>query len=290
VLSQEIGGKPISKTLTNINQAIVKPMLASQLPEDASIDDYSANDFVLEEKYDGHRIIVHVGPDGIKAWSRVGNERTLPPYIVKEIQDAWGWGVYDSEEYIPGDTSTSVTDILKMDLHHLAIFDILKIGKGLDDCMALDVSGRRQILQAMTKTHLLPVDARVQMAPQYDPSAEALKTIWDRGGEGAILKLRSGLYVPGRRSRDWIKFKKGESFEMTIIDFESGLLGPFSKVVLRHDDGTVTSVKSLNDAWRAAFAANPDRFLGEKMIINTFGRTPDSFKSPMADHIVGIEL
>ena len=61
---------------------MLEPMLASLM--DAPLDDPQ---LVYEPKYDGIRAIAEIGPDGVKLWSRLGNEKT---HQFPEIAQALG--------------------------------------------------------------------------------------------------------------------------------------------------------------------------------------------------------
>src|SRR5712692_6431121 len=60
----------------------LQPMLASLA--DAPLDDPN---LVYEPKYDGIRAIAEVGPESVRLWSRLGNEKTKQfPEIVAALQ------------------------------------------------------------------------------------------------------------------------------------------------------------------------------------------------------------
>jgi len=127
----------------------------------------------------------------------------------------------------------------------------------------------------------------IGLAEQHEPSYAALKKIWDRGGEGAIVKLRSATYQPGKRSNEWVKFKRNGTAVLTIIGFEDGLMGPHSKIVARDAKGVVITVKTLNDEWRAIFATSATAYIGRQLVISFQQVTRDGkYRHPMADHIL----
>src|SRR5579859_221477 len=63
---------------------MIEPMLASLL--DAPLNDPQ---LVYEPKYDGIRAIAEVGPDHVRLWSRLGNEKTRQFPEVAEALLAW---------------------------------------------------------------------------------------------------------------------------------------------------------------------------------------------------------
>ena len=51
---------------------------------------------------------------------------------------------------------------------------------------------------------------------------EILAASVDAGMEGVVAKRRAGIYLPGRRSRDWIKVKNQRMQEVVIGGYTQG--------------------------------------------------------------------
>jgi ATP-dependent DNA ligase len=271
---EEEEGRPISKTLLNVNACPIKPMLASPLPDDRTIEDYDPKEWVLEEKYDGHRLIVDTRT--LKAWSRVGNERVLPTQILDAMR-GMGLAILDCEILVPSGTATDVKDLGNESRLILVVFDLLKDG---DTSLLETAQADRRLL---LEKYLPSRTSVVSLAPQEAPSSAALERIWARGGEGAILKRKAAHYFPMKRSKDWVKFKKFESFALRVTGFESGKLGNYSVILLEDERGVTCSVKAKNDRWREEFSRNAKNFEGQILMIECQGRTDTSYRSPMAD-------
>jgi len=117
---------------------------------------------------------------------------------------------------------------------------------------------------------------------------EAVAEIWNRGGEGAILKRTASTYQPGKRSADWLKVKKVGAATLTITGFEAGKSGPYSTLALRGEDGKTTTVKTKDNATLAAITANPDSFIGRRLVISYCELTDSgSYRHGMFDHFAG---
>lgn len=276
-----------------VKDGFISPMLASALKEGKSIDDYDNGDYVLETKYDGHRLIIRVAENEVIAWSRNGKIRQLSAHIVKQL-NRLAIGTYDGELVIPGGVSTDVTALDKLSTSTLVLFDMLEV-------MGVSIMGspyhrRREFLKEAIK--LVEGTAITESFMIHGANPEklsfkaCLKNIWDEGGEGAIVKRLNAYYFAGKRSPDWIKFKEENTVEVTVVAFEEGLMGPHSKVVVEDDHGIEFTVKSLNDAWRAFFAAGGDKkVIGERMVISYQMKTRDGrYRHPMADHFVRINI
>lgn len=268
----------------------ISPMLASALPEELDLDDYQDEDHHLEEKYNGHRRILLVHEGGTyQLWARSGKTHRLPLHLEKLVA-LLAPGTYDGEEYIP---NSPHTDVKRKDLlykHRLVLFDMLKVGF----IPAMDKPGdeRYELLEEATR-HLNCQEDRLFVAPRFPVSRAGLDQIWNRGGEGAIIKRTKARYQSGKRSADWTKFKKEGAAEVTITGFKTGKYGPHSRVVGFDRHGVEVTVKSLNDEWRADFKKDAQRFIGRTMVISYQEKTAPTAKCPtgkyahpMADHIL----
>lgn len=257
-----------------------KPMLARGLKDEETIHDYPGDIYVLEEKYNGHRMLIETGPV-VTAWSRAGNIRMLPSHLIKEL-NKMPKALIDSELYIPGGQSTDVTALHLQDQLVIAIFDIMNIE---GESIINDPLYKRRKALDEAASHL---QGPVNISDQFEPNQTKLDEIWNRGGEGAILKRRDSPYEVGYRSKAWIKFKKEETEIAKIVSFEMGLLGPYSRVVAIDKFGVEISVKMLNDEWRATLEREGGaKYLGWILRFKHRGRTRDKKKyiSPMMDHI-----
>jgi hypothetical protein len=263
----------------------VKPMAASAMKEDASLADFLTPEWVMEEKYDGHRLTVIVTADKkVSGWSRPGAERPaalrpLPPALVAELVQL-PVGVYDGELYIPGGTSSDVVRLDLKDKLRLALFDVVEsLGKSVMD---LPLIARREVLR-LSVAHV--AGTRVVLAPQEPVSIKAVQGIWDRGGEGAILKKIDSTYKSGWRTPNWIKVKAIGAAELTITGYEAGKGGPNSVFLLKHDDGRQTKVKVLTNELLAAVSASPAKYVGRRVTISYMGLTSTGvWRHPIFDH------
>lgn len=256
---------------------MIKPMLAIPA-EKAYIKDYA--DWAVEEKFDGHRLIVSVTSGKVTAWTRprkhAGSEgktmaeRALPPHLVEQLSSLSA-GVYDGE-LMAGNTSTDVT---RTDLQHeqiFVVFDFLEVA-GLPT-WTRPWTERQDLLKSLfafvNLTHVRLAEA-VCVTCQDDVTRFA-KRVWARGGEGVMMKRRSAAYQPGKRSPDLVKVKKLQTAVCVVIGYaptKGQVLnrGAHAMVRLRDVDGHETSVKTVDDEALAAFDANPDAFLGRKLRI-----------------------
>jgi len=285
----------------------IKPMLASPMKK-VTITNWT--DWAVEEKFDGHRLIVYVNRDyDVQAYARPRGdgrmiERELAPGLREQLAKLPD-GVYDGE-LIGGETSTDVSRLDLRDSLTFVVFDILQLGE--HSCVGRVYSERRQLLETMFSR--VDVDsAVVRLADSFRFHNETtfnafVKGVWKRGGEGAILKRRTSMYHAGKRNGDWLKKKRQEHASLTIIGFEAtkGTVmnrGPFAKVRLRDDDGNVTSCKTRDDyeldQFRSQYAATkygkdhplyiegaPHPAIGRRLVIEFQQRTRDGgYRGPV---------
>lgn len=265
----------------------VKPMLASAMKADQSLEDFINDEWVMEEKFDGHRLLLVVSKDKtVTGWSRPGHdrpsaERKLPQHILSDAAQLPS-GIYDGELRIPGGTSSDVVRLDLQDKLVLTLFDAVEImGQNITATPLVE----RHAMLAVAVAHVSPGHPSVRIAQQVPVSVRMLKAIWQEGGEGAILKRKASKYQSGWRTPDWIKVKQIAADELTITGFEEGKMGPQSIFKLRHDDGRETSVKILTNDLLRAVAKNPKSFIGRRITISYMGLTTSGlFRHPIFDH------
>jgi ATP-dependent DNA ligase len=264
------------------DSGFISPMLASKPKNGLGISDYSPNDYLLEEKFDGHRIILDVAEGNIRAWSRVGNPRTLPAHLLDSIRRELPPVVkLDSELFIPGGTSTDVTALDKQHLLQMVFFDVLAVDG--TSTLALRGTERRSLLEFATSKI---GGVNLQLAEQYDPSEAKLHELWNRDGEGGVLKLRTTQYHEGMRSSAWVKLKNGGNAVLRVTGFVEGLNGPHSVIVgVDEADGkSEARVKTLNTDWLRKFRLHGPDYIGARLQIHFQLRTREgAFRHPMAD-------
>lgn len=236
---------------------MIKPMLATAMHkgEVANWTEWS-----MEEKFDGHRLLVRVTDDTVKAFTRPrkhsdGSPKQLERPLGETMQMDFGSlpnGIYDGE-LIGGDTST---DVVRLDLLadlKFVLFDVIELdGKSTTSLTYLQ---RRELLEKAFSV-IVPNAGTVLLADAQRCQSKAnlekfVRKIWDRGGEGAIIKKHDSKYIP-KRSPEWIKVKKQQSAVMEVVGFEPTRgevldRGPHAIVILQDAEGNRTTVKTLND-------------------------------------------
>lgn len=289
----------------------IKPMLASPIERLLFTPGFAGNHaWVMEEKLDGHRLVVEVhaelasllAPDvnRVTAWSRNGKpafaaQGGLPAHML----DALGRlpvGIYDGELLVPGHRSYGVTELANSDRLVFVAFDLLE-AEGVPT-HSLALTERRLLLDLIFRHPRVEAVRGLRLAEQRPArtmkDVEAWRDeVWARDGEGLILKYRGATYRPGKRTPDWIKIKALRSAVLKVEGWQAsrGKLndrGPFAIVQLVDDEGHGVTVKVKDDETLKTVETEARSrkipFVGRRLRIEFQERTPDgSYRHPRWD-------
>jgi hypothetical protein len=265
------------------------PMLASAMtyPVTGVAFDarYGGGEWVMEEKIDGHRCTVRVQDGIVSAFSRpragatAANARALPPHIVEQLA-RFPDGIYDGELVAPSGKAWDVVVVGSRLV--FVVFDLLD-----DESLRQPYCLRRGRLLAILAE--MPDDqTAVSTVESLTPCYRDVENIWQRGGEGVILKRLDSRYRPGHRSPDWVKVKEAHAATLTLTGYQAGKSGPYSTLVLRDAAGVETTVKTLGNAMLRAVTAAPDSFIGRQVVITYQEKTPGgTYRHGIFDHFAG---
>lgn len=251
--------------------AFIAPMMASPIPKPPKDPRKLAkfkpfvlprDTYIAQEKWDGVRIVAEIidKPAGlfknktIVPWSRYGIIHPVPAHVEEELgmlRDC----VVDGELLAPGKRSYGTLTKGNAEELEFYIFDLLKIDDV--DLHDLPYITRRGFLESVMIEARLP-DQAVHLAKHTEVNTweEVLALrdeVWERDGEGLILKRKHSLYSIGKRPKlDWLKIKKLQSALVTVVGFapsrgEIMNRGDYAIVLLRDDNGVCLTVKTKND-------------------------------------------
>lgn len=291
----------------------ISPMLADMMPGSDSKDPakrwssykIESGKWAVEEKYDGHRLVIEVA-DGVtlptslfderahpkkvvRNWSRDGLSRVLPSHILSSLAQMPN-GIYDGELLVPGSRSYGVTELTKSSKLVYTVFDVLQLFN--DTTIDVTYDHRRALLTEMfRRDELLQLKdavrlSKVTLVDSMDEIRAICEDVWSHDGEGVIVKARTGVYHPGKRPKHgWLKIKQLQSAVLEVIGFLASRgtkvdRGPYAMAVLQDEEGNTTQVKTRNDAEcrRLEEAAIPGQlhpWIGRKLRVDYQERTPD---------------
>lgn len=215
----------------------VKPMMAHRWEEklDHLLD---SNEYIAEEKLDGHRVHVFKNDGQVHVLSRLGNP----------IEPGWWYDLpLDEGDYIDCELVIVEPDVCNCeglekqngsslvshfrgshpDAMALVVFDVLySTGRSLMDSPYLD---RRATAVAIC-FELEPVEQRVRVARATRHHKRGfLKGALEKGADGIVLKQEYSTYVPGSRSLSWVKVKQTDTYDVVF----TGIVGPVDRWTVR---------------------------------------------------------
>ena len=220
----------------------IRPMLATLIAQ--PFDDPG---WLYEVKWDGYRAIAYLQKRNVEIRSRNNKSFDEKFYPVLQSLQKWkinavvhGEIVVVNEQGVPDfgglQNWRSEAD------GHLAfyIFDILWLeGK---DLMALPLTERRKIL----KKNIPSGHPVIKLSDTFDASGSSFFALAEKMQlEGIMAKKADSLYIPGNRSKDWLKIKTEKRQEAIIGGYtiNENTSKPFSALLLGlYENGKLESI------------------------------------------------
>lgn len=171
-------------------------------------------EWLHEVKWDGIRVLVRVTPDAVRLWSRNENDVTVAYPELQQLTTSGLDVLLDGEvvallDGVPRFAAIAdrmhVRDVRRAEQLStlnpvtLIVFDLLLVD-------GYDVMGRPLTERRSRLEELLTQGPSWQVPATYDDGAMLHAATEQQGLEGVVSKKRGSLYVPGRRSADWLKF------------------------------------------------------------------------------------
>lgn len=277
-----------------------QPMLAAPMKAGV-VTDWS--DWVAEEKMDGQRMLVEVNKGAARLFARPRGdgrqiERTekVGTNLLRELGRLPD-GVYDGE-LMGGDVSTDVSRLDLADKLWFVLFDCLQLGNIVltnyphedrhDELVSAFASayGAPDRVNPMASVRLVNTKYFIE---NEDDLAKFVACIWEREGEGVILKRRDSKYYSGLRAgqrgtpKCWIKIKRVVHDVVELVGFEKSKgsvmgRGAFAIMVGRDDEGNETTCKTRDDEMLAKFNAEWER------VMKLTNGKPSTMRGPYGEH------
>lgn len=219
----------------------LEPMLC-ELADPSTLRELAKDDWTVERKYDGERLIGQWDKGKVDLWTRRGLDVARKfPEVVEALNGLHrsGHTVLDGELVVGKDLEDlalrqtedrlAVRVLSKKMPARYIVFDVLFVdGKSI---MNKALKARKQILKEM----LEGVTKTLVYCESYPPDSapQLYKTFIKEGNEGLVAKRLSSKYYPGKRSTYWLKFKRTETIDVEIIGArrsEKGL--PFASLIM----------------------------------------------------------
>ncbi|MGP3667842.1 MAG: ATP-dependent DNA ligase [Candidatus Bathyarchaeota archaeon] len=190
----------------------------------------------FEFKYDGARLTVHKGEDGlVKIFTRRCEDVTLSlPEIVEEVKNTPHSFILDGE-VVPFERKPKAYQYLirrlrrKYDVEEYAklipvklyIFDLLY----LDGVSLIDlplVERRKRLEEVFSSSRYVEVSRGI-LTSNVEEAKKFFEEALKQGFEGLMIKDPSSKYTLGRRGLGWLKFKgEAETLDLVVVAVEYG--------------------------------------------------------------------
>ena len=206
----------------------ISPMLAISLPTLPK----PADSFIYEVKWDGIRVTLQVNEDSIRILSRSGRDITkqFPELIAAREDLNISVGIFDAEIVCLDGKGTPVfKDVIsRMHAGSFAI-DVIKKSKPafcyLFDLMYMD--GRQLLKEPLIRRQewikdLVKSRNTFRISDVFEDGLSLYHAAEKLNLEGIMAKKRDSIYIPGKRSNDWIKIKFRNTMECYIAGFTKG--------------------------------------------------------------------
>ena len=208
----------------------MKPMLATLV--DKPFDEPG---WLYEVKWDGYRTIIYLNNGEVDMRSRNNKDFNEKFYAVFNTIKKWKINaVLDGEIMVLNEEGVSNFGNLQNWRSEadgeliLYIFDVLWLDGY--DVTGLALSQRREILSG-----IMPAFDNVRLSESFDAGAsEFFEVAKQMNLEGIIAKRADSKYLPGNRSKDWLKIKTGKRQEVIIGGYTNndGSNKPFSALLV----------------------------------------------------------
>jgi bifunctional non-homologous end joining protein LigD len=233
----------------------VKPMLAIAVDKP-----FSDGDWLYELKLDGYRAVAETGKRKLLLYSRNGLSLTQRfPSIAEALRKIKTEAILDGEIVLLNEKGRPDFQKLQNYGQNMQyqlvyyVFDLLSLKQ--KDLKHLSLTERKKQLQKiLKKTGPVRFLSHIE-----DNGIDFFRTVKLEDMEGIIAKKKGSIYIPGTRTRDWLKIKNHKSQEVIIIGytaprgarqhFGSILLAQYKDGILKYvgHAGTGFAEKTLHD-------------------------------------------
>ncbi|MGV3764582.1 MAG: DNA ligase D [Chitinophagaceae bacterium] len=235
---EEIGKKNKKKPVKKTTRTSAPKMPVSIPPMLATLSEpFREKGWLYEIKWDGYRTIAHLNGKKSKLVSRNNksfNQKFYP--IFNAIREWDVSAIVDGEVVVVNDKGAANFGQLQnwrseADGHLLYyLFDVLWLDG--TDLTEKPLTERRAILEKLLEKS--PSDL-LRFSKKFPGTPESLlKKMKQLGLEGIIAKKEDSIYLPGERSKDWLKIKTGLRHEVVIGGYtrNDGSPKPFSSLLV----------------------------------------------------------
>lgn len=216
---------------------------------------------IVNEKYDGVYCIAYCDGVDVNIFSRTGEEYLSLNHLKAELYDYLGeeTGFAIFEAYCDGVPQSTISGWCRDEQNqHNEIIAIVHDNLTMKEYLGEDKTPywKREITCDMSVYKYLRHPYRVVVSNQ-EQLERIVQEVWDRGGEGIVIKNPDAPYSKGKRNWDLMKLKRSVSYDLRVLALEEGqgkYKGMLGKLICQWKDGKSIKVGSgLTDEQRKAW-------------------------------------
>jgi DNA ligase-1 len=268
----------VTEKLDGIRRVLIKEngvcrMFSRSGHEDTGLVEIMAEAELLPDNrvYDGELLAIGNFKDNIAL-----RQASMSRSAVKGIKTGLSFNVFDMlpvEEFYAG-MSEDAAAVRKLLLGATLMDESIQLLKGLESNWPKLIASYG-IHRQLKFIKPVPILGFVRNILDVEPIVEG---IWARGGEGVMLNTAEGRYEI-KRSKSLLKVKHTEEMILTVVDLLEGtgkyedMLGA---LVVDYKGAKVGVGSGLDDSLRAAIWKHPEKYIGRKVEIETFGESTNA--------------
>lgn len=271
-----------SETKEEAQEELFLPMLAQDFEKQKKRVTYPV---YVQPKFDGVRCMAYWDGDSVVLLSRSGK-----PYNVPHISKALEFilptdTLFDGEIYQHGISFQELTRRVKKqrkETEELSfyVYDVVFLDRPEDHQESREIY-RDTILTDIGVgdcwSHIIK-SVKTEVADNEERVYELQRMFVSDGYEGAIVRVPTGIYSFGYRSKDLLKVKTFEDAEFKVVGYTHGV-GKFENCVIwicETPEGRTFNVTPLGTmAERARYLAHGGKYVGEWLKVKFFGLSED---------------
>lgn len=219
---------PVSGPVTSL-PAVFGPMLPTLVREP-----FDSPDHLFEVKWDGVRVLAFCDRSSTRLFSRTGRDVSAQYPEFADLHTRW-----------PGENAVVDGEIVAMDAHGRPSFELLQRRINLARPADVAQGARRTPLQLVLfdlvfangrwlgslplsdRTARLAEEVRFgESVQRSEPVAQHGRALFEaarsQGLEGVVAKKRNSHYLPGKRTREWLKIKTVHEVDCVVGGYSAG--------------------------------------------------------------------
>jgi bifunctional non-homologous end joining protein LigD len=187
--------------------ALATAMLATTMTQERLLEVCADPDWVLQQKFDGHRLAIRFQDGFLRGFARNGTSKEIPLVIadalapISRIGEFWLDG-----ELIPGSAG-----LRSASAYH--VFDMM-----VDWASDLPFAARSGMVEAIVGVLNSPVAAPVETVYEETDKLHFVRRMLESGAEGVIARDANAVYEAGRRSKGCLRFKFTKSLDSVVLE------------------------------------------------------------------------